>query len=933
MNDLFSHLSSFKTEQKSAAPHGKAVEGLLFIIEFDSYQRAFLRVCDQAGNDIDTDYRLYSAETYHMLKAINDAKKESSNEISWDSDSERIYFDKHPYLASTLCQCSNISTASLSPIYPSSLRYQVVLKMFSSEENIYSTPTLVLLDSCTNSKQESEFKMIDESIAIIDNKLVNVEPIGNNYLKLNCFCSTLPKNQMGMLTSIFLSNFSNVSVAYNDKEAIFSDTPVISEPALVVDKVDSDNALFFHVSNSINGFSLEFVEDFGPTYLSEFSSADELVIHQISYTDIYDNISYLKKSLVSASANKNDAKEIFIDGNFFIVPSNTAEKFLLRDMAEIVRRFRIFGIENLQKFKIRHTRPSLKLDVSYGIDFLEGSGNLNVDGETFTIKDFLSQYERNRYIQLSNGDRAIIDSNYVKKLQRLVSKGGKNNKLKISFFDIPEIEKLLSEVPNEGAFKRSREFYSGFNSLKDLSLSKTKFKAELRPYQVEGVKWIDYLRKNKMGGCLADDMGLGKTVQTIAVLTTIYPKEKKPSLIVMPRSLLFNWEAELKRFAPHLHVSTYYGINRDLQESLRSQIILTTYAMVRNDIEKFSKEEFLYVILDESQNIKNITAQITHAVYLLKCQHKLALSGTPIENNLGELYSLFRFLNPAMFGSEEEFNAKYATPIQKENDDEAMTELRHKIFPFMMRRLKQNVLNELPDRTDQTTYIDMEPEHARFYEIKRKKYQEQIHESIAKDGVSKSQFLVLQALTELRRIASVPESLSDGTIKSSKIPTLCENIQDATLNGHKVVVFFNFIAGIEITGTYLEDMGIDYLTMTGATRDRESIVNRFQNDRTCKVLLMTLKTGGVGLNLTSADVVFIVEPWWNKAAEEQAISRLHRIGQKNSVLSFSIVTRGTIEEKIRLLQEKKSDLVDNLMSTDISGSKILTEEDINFILG
>ena len=269
----------------------------------------------------------------------------------------------------------------------------------------------------------------------------------------------------------------------------------------------------------------------------------------------------------------------------------------------------------------------------------------------------------------------------------------------------------------------------------------------------------------------------------------------------------------------------------------------------------------------------------------------------------------------------------------RDDDKDAMASLRRRIFPFMLRRLKKDVLTELPDRVEQTLYVEMEKDQAEFYEQRRRFYQEKINNSIAAEGIKKSQFVMFQALTELRRIASVPESLTDGRVHSPKLEELVEQVADAVANGHKCVVFFNYIAGLELTGERLSRLGIDYEVMTGATTNRSKVVERFNNDRNCMVFLMTLKTGGVGLNLTVADTVFIFEPWWNKAAEEQAINRLHRMGQKAKVHSYSLITRDTIEEKIRLLQEQKSQLFDDLISADASTSKQLSQEDINFILG
>ena len=436
-----------------------------------------------------------------------------------------------------------------------------------------------------------------------------------------------------------------------------------------------------------------------------------------------------------------------------------------------------------------------------------------------------------------------------------------------------------------------------------------------------------------MGGCLADDMGLGKTVQTIALIAHVIKEDTPPILIIMPKSLLFNWKSEWERFAPDISTATYYGTDRNWERVSASRVILTTYALVRNDIEILSKQEFDTIVLDESQHVKNLSAKMSQAVLLLHARHRFALSGTPVENHLGELYALMRFLNPAMLGSAEEFNRKYSVSIQRDADQEAMDQLRRKISPFLLRRLKTDVLKELPERVDQTLLVEMEQEHAAFYERRRKYYAQSVRASIREKGVAASQFELLQALTELRRIASVPESLSDGTVSSSKIPVLADAVVEAVENGHKSVVFFNFIAGIEYLGESLREAGIDFEVMTGATRDRSRVVDRFQRDARCKVLLMTLKTGGVGLNLTAADTVFVAEPWWNRAAEEQAIGRLHRIGQKSSVHAYALIVKDTIEEKIRQLQEQKVLLVEQLLQSEGAAGKQLSEEDIDYILG
>ncbi|MDQ6843207.1 MAG: DEAD/DEAH box helicase, partial [Bacteroidota bacterium] len=301
--------------------------------------------------------------------------------------------------------------------------------------------------------------------------------------------------------------------------------------------------------------------------------------------------------------------------------------------------------------------------------------------------------------------------------------------------------------------------------------------------------------------------------------------------------------------------------------------------------------------------------------------------------NLSELYALFRFLNPAMFGSADSFNQNYLNPIQKHDDKNAVQELKRKIYPFILRRLKKDVLKELPDKIEQTLYVEMSDTQARYYEQRRLFYKESIEQQVAMKGIQQAQFFIFQAMNELRQIASVPESQTENRIHSPKLEILIEQLEDAIANKHKILVFANYLLAVELIGEELDKRGIDFVTMTGSTRNRQELVERFQNDADCKVFILTLKTGGTGLNLTAADMVFIFDPWWNKAAENQAIDRTHRIGQDKKVMSYKLITMNTIEEKILKLQEVKSALFENIISADSSSLKALSEDDIKFILG
>ena len=360
-------------------------------------------------------------------------------------------------------------------------------------------------------------------------------------------------------------------------------------------------------------------------------------------------------------------------------------------MSDLARRYVLLGADKLKAYRVKPVSPKLRLKLGHGIDYLDGDAELEIEGEVFSLMDVLVRYRKNSYVALSDGTQAVINSDYLDKLSRLFRKH--ENGVRVSFFDLPLVEELIDRNSADAPFERAREIFLGFNTLTTRSFSPPPITATLRPYQEGGVRWLEYLRRTGLGGCLADDMGLGKTVQTIALLAGIYPAETTPSLLVMPRSLLFNWEREIQRFCPALRCHRFHGASRDLDAAMQGHLVLTTYGTLRGCIQQFLERQFNYVVLDEAQAIKNSDTQTTKAVLLLKARHRLALSGTPIENHLGELFALFRFLNPAMFGSEADFNRNYLLPIQQHNDKEAARELRRKIYPFVLRRLKREVLN------------------------------------------------------------------------------------------------------------------------------------------------------------------------------------------------------------------------------------------------
>ena len=919
----------------SESKHGGYVEDIFFCIGFNNEDRAILTVVDKKGNTVDVDYRNYTGNDFQMLRSMDAVKEAESSTVMWGGLNEGVRIDQNPQLMYQLIRCGNLVSPDGAGISLQGGLYQVNVDVYLNGD-IWTPAFRLQKRDGDGPYLLSEFKLLTDSYALSEGKIVELMPLGDEVSKFSILNQPFRNEIASQLLSVMMSHFDNIYLSVDGKPAVLEDVPMKVIPAIVFEKVTEDNALFLRLTESIPGVPLKFVEDFSPVRIVTLTPEGEGIVRNVDYGRKSDAGKLLEKQIRASAPSRQAAKEIYKDDGLFIIPEETAGPFLINQLPSLARDFMLIGSESLSNYKIKTVMPKFAFTGSSGIDFLEGFGEVRVDDYVFQLSDFLAQYRKNHYIELSDGEKGIVDEGYVRKLERLFNRQKKGKKMKLSFFDMPELESLLDDIPDKGLFRKSREFYAGFNALNEESLPKIQgLKANLRPYQEMGVKWMKYLYQNNLGGCLADDMGLGKTIQAIAMLQYAHNQSgsRKPSLVVMPRTLIFNWISELSRFAPKLKVSSYYGADRDLEKSLKSQIILTTYALVRNDIERLKDVEFNCIILDESQNIKNLAAKAAQAVMLLKADHRFALSGTPLENRLSELYSLFRFLNPGMFGSAEDFNQTYVIPVQKEEDKEVLRQLKSRINPFLLRRVKEDVLKDLPERINQTIYVEMEEAQAQFYEMRRRYYYDTIRTSIRESGASKSQFLMFQALSELRRIASVPESLSDGRIASAKIPAISDALSDAVENGHKVVVFFNFIAGIELLGEELERNHISYAVMTGATSDRQSVVERFQNDPVCRVLLMTLKTGGVGLNLTAADTVFIAEPWWNKAAEEQAVGRLHRMGQKSVVHSFSVITSQTIEERILQLQQQKSSLVEALISSDSSTSKALTEEDIDFILG
>lgn len=704
-------------------------------------------------------------------------------------------------------------------------------------------------------------------------------------------------------------------------------------PQLSIEKISKDNSLFLKVETFFSSLSDTFIKTNDLEKIIVINNLEKKVfVCEVNYKTFELVVDEIVKLLVKHQRNFSIRSGYYLDeNNLLIIQEEIAKEFITKDLFQLATKYRIVGSDKLKKYNIKFIKPKLVGRLTTSIDFLEGNLEVEIGDEKFSIIDLLNRLKKDSYIVLGDGTNAIINKKYIEKLERVFENATSEN-VKISFFDLPIIEELINEKIFEDGQNPQRNFFEGIN---DISVDKNlpKINATLREYQKYGYHWITYLLENNLGACLADDMGLGKTLQAIAVITNLHKKKlSEKTLIVMPKSLVFNWESEINKFSPDLKVGIYYGTNRDMETFKNYEVILTTYGTIRNDIEELKDIKLDFVILDESQNIKNIYSQANKAIMLLNTRYRLALSGTPIENNLLELYSLFRFLNPTMLGSIENFNRYYMLPIQKDNDKNAMEELKKRIYPFILRRVKKEVLKDLPEKIEKTLFIEMNKEQKRFYEERRAYYYNLVHLSIKTNGLNKSQFSILQALNELRQIASCPENKNPALYSNKKIAVI-ENAIEAVKNNHKVLIFANYLSSIDSICRELSERGIKYLSMTGDTKDRHSLVDKFQNDSSYKVFVMTLKTGGVGLNLTAADTIFIYDPWWNKTVENQAIDRAYRLGQDNTVFAYKMILKDTIEEKILTLQKAKSLLIENLISDEGANFKFLSEEDIEFILG
>ena len=580
----------------------------------------------------------------------------------------------------------------------------------------------------------------------------------------------------------------------------------------------------------------------------------------------------------------------------------------------------------------------IEVEVKENIDWFDIHAKIRFGEFEIPFKELRKLILRKKVeFKLPNGEIAIIPEAWLTKysdLFALSETDGENEKPVLRKHHLNLVKELEEGNLAKVHLSEKLRSLSSFSGIKNYPMP-AGFTGQLRPYQKAGYNWLRFLNEYRLGGCLADDMGLGKTVQALTLLQAEKEAGAGTTLLIMPTSLIYNWEMEANKFAPALKILNYTGTlrNKDVKRFEKYDLVLTSYGITRLDVELLGQFFFNYVILDESQVIKNPTSNIAKAVRELKSRHKLVLTGTPIENTTMDLWSQMSFINPGILGTQTYFRNEFQNPIEKKNDESRSRKLHAVIKPFILRRHKSQVATELPEKVESIQYCSMTSEQERRYEEVKTHYREKIFKLIEQEGLGNSRFMILEGLTKLRQLANHPRMVEQGySGDSGKMEDITHMLENAIAEGHKVLVFSQYVKHLELVRQYLKSHKIDYSYLDGSSTDRKEQVERFNRETSLKVFLISIKAGGLGLNLTEADYVFILDPWWNPAVEAQAVDRAHRIGQKKKVFTYKFITRNSVEEKILTLQQRKLKLTSELITTEESFMKQLTKEDIEQML-
>jgi non-specific serine/threonine protein kinase len=602
----------------------------------------------------------------------------------------------------------------------------------------------------------------------------------------------------------------------------------------------------------------------------------------------------------------------------------------------------VFGFEALKNFRFNTAKPQTKIFISSNTDWFDAKVDIVFGDQQVTVAEVKRALaNKQQFVQLNDGTLGILPEEWIKKYSLLFRVGeGKTNSLKLSRYHLSVVDELYENRDENELVVRLEEKYQRLREFDKISNIEPPehLRHVLRPYQVAGYQWLNYLHEINWGGILADDMGLGKTVQALSFLER-YKSEygKIKALVVCPTTLIYNWENEIKKFTPSLSYHIHHGGQRSRakEELMNYDISITTYGTLRSDIKLFVSIEFDYIILDESQAIKNPSSKVTRAASLLKAKHRLCMSGTPLQNNTFDIFAQMNFLNPGMLGTMEFFRQEFSIPIDKFGEEDRKDHLRKILYPFILRRTKEQVAKDLPEKQEMVLFCEMEDEQRKIYDAYRSDYRTQILGTIETQGIQRSQLTILQGLMKLRQICDSPAILNEAEKFENHSIKLDELTREITENigNHKALIFSQFLGMLALIKEKLTQLDVRFEYFDGSTSapDREKAIQSFQNDESVRVFLISLKAGGVGLNLTAADYVYIVDPWWNPAVEQQAIDRTHRIGQTKNIFAYRMICKDTIEDKILQLQEKKRTLAKELISDDATFVKSLSRDDVEYL--
>ena len=734
-----------------------------------------------------------------------------------------------------------------------------------------------------------------------------------------------------------LETFDVFSKGFNIKEA----TPV-AEPVLTFAEIEEEiprsngngngkngdiGYIDFRLSFNYGNFSFRSAEK--PVSVEVEKIGDEFIFHKI--------LRNTREEVRITEMLRNLG--LFNNGTANLLPRNEAFDWIYRNREHLEESGVKISQEHSNGRAYFVGRTKFDLDIREGIDWFDINARILFGPFEIPFKEIRKLIlKKKREFILPNGEIAIIPDHWFAEYSEFlafVEEDEQTSKPGLDKHHLGLVRDLESGNLAKVAIGDKLEKLRNFDSI-DVTEIPGNFKGELRPYQKAGYDWLNFLNTYKFGGCLADDMGLGKTVQTLALLQREREQGvKNASILIMPTSLIYNWLMEAKKFTPKLKIHAYAGSDRQKDVSLFSKydLIITSYGITRLDVDILNEYYFNYVILDESQAIKNPQSNISKSVRKLRSRNKLILTGTPLENSTLDLWSQMNFINPGLLGSESYFKKEFLKPIEKKQDADKTRKLNNIIKPFILRRNKSQVARELPAKIENIRYCSMSNSQQEKYEEVKSYYRNQILDHIDRFGVRKSQMLLIQGLTKLRQIANHPRMIdTEYDSDSGKYEDVIYMTLNAISEDHKILIFSQFVKHLTIFREYMDRNGISYAYLDGSTKDRKGQVELFQNNKDVRIFFISLKAGGLGLNLTEADYVFILDPWWNPAVENQAIDRAHRIGQTNRVFTYKFISRKTVEEKILALQQRKLKMANDLISSEEGFIKNLSRQDIEQLL-